>query len=127
MRNRASRFLDGLELPRHRAGRRWPAALLFLLLTFAAMPAHALRCGNLLVLEGEYVYSVLQKCGPPQYRDDRVEYRGLRLKGRGLEQEQVVPVNVEEWLYNFGPQYFMQLLRFENGRLVEIRNLGYGY
>jgi hypothetical protein len=49
------------------------------------------------------------------------------LKGRGLEQEQVVPVNVEEWLYNFGPQYFMQLLRFENGRLVEIRNLGYGY
>jgi hypothetical protein len=109
-------------------GSRRPWAVVFTLaLLFVAAPAQALRCGNRLVLEGDYVFSVLQKCGPPQYRDERTEYRSLRLKGQGLEQEQFVPVRVEEWLYNFGPQYFMQLLRFENGRLIEIKNLDYGY
>jgi hypothetical protein len=35
-------------------------------------------------------------------------------------------VQVEEWVYNFGPTQFMQLLVFEEGRLVKIQNLDYG-
>lgn len=107
--------------------RRLRAVVFALALLFVVAPAHAMRCGNLLVLEGDYSFTVLQKCGPPQYHDERVEYRSLRLKGKGLEQEQFVPVRVEEWVYNFGPQFFMQRLRFENGRLIEIKNLDYGY
>jgi hypothetical protein len=36
-------------------------------------------------------------------------------------------VAVEEWLFNRGRQRLMQLLRFENERLVAIDNLGYGF
>lgn len=116
-----------LKTPLYGAYRRLRGFIYALALLLAAVPAQAMRCGNLLVLEGDYVFSVLQKCGPPQHRDERVEYRGLRLKGKGLEQERIVPVRVEDWLYNFGPQFFMQLLRFENGRLIEIKNLDYGH
>lgn len=33
----------------------------------------------------------------------------------------------EEWSYNFGSSSIQQSLRFENGKLMEIRNLGCGY
>lgn len=39
----------------------------------------------------------------------------------------VVEVKVEEWIYNFGPNRLMQLVRFEDGLVAEIDRLGYGY
>lgn len=36
------------------------------------------------------------------------------------------PVSVEEWLFDQGGKRLMQLLRFENQRLVSINSLGYG-
>ncbi len=91
-------------------------------------PAFALRCGNQLVREGYRTSEVLERCGEPDYRDARVEYHSIRVRGSGITQpgidlEKVVPVNIEEWTYNFGPRRFMQWLRFENGTLVEIRSL----
>jgi hypothetical protein len=38
-----------------------------------------------------------------------------------------VPVDVEEWVYNFGRLRFMYILRFENGILRSISQGGYGY
>jgi hypothetical protein len=38
-----------------------------------------------------------------------------------------VDIIVEEWVYNFGSSRLQQYLRFENGRLMEIRNLERGY
>ena len=38
-----------------------------------------------------------------------------------------VEVPVETWVYNFGPSKFMRKLRFEDGVLVEIKVLDYGY
>ena len=38
-----------------------------------------------------------------------------------------VPVEVEEWVYNFGPTRFMRILSFENGILRSVRYGGYGY
>jgi hypothetical protein len=100
---------------------------LLLALLFYALPAQAFRCGVYVVTEGEHALSVLQKCGEPQYRDEHIEYRELRIKGQGLEQARFEPVRVEQWLYNFGPRMFMQQLRFENGKLMEIKNLNYGF
>jgi len=45
---------------------------------------------------------------------------GLRING--LEK-----VRVEEWTYNFGPQRFLQIYRFENGEVVEMKFGDYGF
>jgi hypothetical protein len=105
--------------------------LLAAVLWFAAEPAWALRCGRLLVLQGDRKAQVWKKCGEPDFTDRRVEYRLARLRGSGLNRpgldyEEMIPIVIDEWTYNFGPRQFMQLLVFENGRLVRIQNLEYG-
>lgn len=97
-----------------------------LFLCLSAPAAWALRCGSLLVNTGDYKFEVLRKCGEPVFTDSRIELRVVRLYGPGLELGQYVPVMIDEWTYDFGPNRFVQLLRFENGRLVDIESLGYG-
>jgi hypothetical protein len=99
------------------------------LLCLDVAPAQALRCGNRLVSAGEAKLSVWQKCGEPEATDWYVTYRALR----GPEHSPVatppvyVPVVIELWFYNFGPQRFQQEFSFEEGRLIGIRPLGYGF
>ncbi len=38
-----------------------------------------------------------------------------------------IEMPVELWTYNFGPNKFMRRIRFEDGLVVEIETLGYGY
>lgn len=90
--------------------------------------AWALRCNRQLVSEGDYTMQVVQKSGEPDYTERRVEYRGTRLRGSGwnppgLAFETLIPVNIDEWIYNFSPQQFVQLLVFQNGRLARIKDL----
>jgi hypothetical protein len=117
------------------------AGLGLLLLTTAG-PAHAFRCGNKIVSEGDHYSKVLKHCGEPVSVQERVIYReGLtrprfRVEGpNGLRYEEevvqyrrsYVEVLVEEWTYNFGPNRLMQLVRFENGFVTDVDRLGYGY
>ncbi len=115
------------------------AALLALLGVFHG-PAQAFRCNSWVIDPGLHKAEVLGKCGPPFGQSQRTEYRTERVRetiwtrppGGGpavqsaVEVERQVPVVIEDWVYNFGPQQFMQALRFENGRLVEVKDLGYG-
>jgi len=39
----------------------------------------------------------------------------------------VLEVPVEVWLYNLGPQKLMRRVRFQDGRVVSIETLGYGF
>jgi hypothetical protein len=50
-----------------------------------------------------------------------------RIAGYSGDYNPVQPVAVEEWLFNRGKNRFMQLLRFENERLVDIQDLSYGF
>lgn len=108
------------------------AAKTVLALALAAVqqPAWPFYCGHELVEEGDYKMQVLEKCGEPDYRESRVEYRSTVLRGAlnqpGLDLIRQEPVNIDEWTYDFGRRRFMQLLHFENGRLVYIKPLGYG-
>jgi len=102
-----------------------------LLLSLAAAPAGAFYCGSNLVLEGDYAPQVLQKCGEPNYRQSRVEFRSVVLRGSGVQQPGLdivnqVQVNIDEWTYDFGTHRFMEALYFENGRLLSIKDLSYG-
>jgi hypothetical protein len=106
--------------------------LLVLLLTAAAgsVQADALRCGTKLVSEGDTRGEVVSKCGDPTEVDHSTMWvqpvtwiRGRPVQvGNGL-----VEVPVELWLFNLGPNKFMRRVRFEDGRVVAIETLGYGY
>jgi hypothetical protein len=118
--------------------------LTFFVLSLSATPVYALWCDHALVSIGDHKTEVLNKCGDPINIDRRVEYLIIgapygypldnsRLPYRPRMVESVppgqayLPVEVEEWIYNFGSHQFMQLLRFENGILKEIRSLDWGY
>ena len=92
--------------------------------------AATLRCGNALASDGASKADVLMKCGEPMSKDTRTESVGEKTRQKGQEtdttQERVVYKTIEEWTYNFGPRQFMQVVVFENGRLVDVRSAGYG-
>ena len=69
-------------------------------------------------------YELLQRCGAPFFKDSRDEERVLRL-GQGLHQ--YVVKHIDEWTYNLGPNQFLRILSFENGKLVEVRSGDRGF
>jgi len=38
-----------------------------------------------------------------------------------------ITVVIDEWTYSLGPDVFMRILRFTNGKLTDIREAGHGY
>lgn len=117
--------------------------LLLLLSVISSYPVFALRCGHQLVDLGDYKEDVIDKCGRPESIDVHIERRGARnfvggssnliqryQNGSSINygQQQYVEIDVvvEEWIYNFGRRKLQQYLRFENGRLKEIKSLGRG-
>jgi len=114
--------------------------LTFFLLLALALPAHAFRCGNRIVIEKMHEQEVRGACGEPS----AVRHLGLALRHveaprrRGLSALASRPryttfplmlqeVAVTEYVYNFGPRKFMRRLVFEGGILVSIEAIGYGY
>ena len=101
--------------------------LMVLISMLAVGPAYALRCGTQVVSEGDHKTSVRIKCGEPEAVEEHIIYRTLHLTHHVHGAKIMVPIRIEEWLYNFGSRRLMQQLWFENGELVHIRSLGYGY
>ena len=122
----------------------WKYFIALLALVAMAEPAFALRCGTKLVLTGDHQAKIQHICGEPAsiqisaiYRSGyprsshlRVGHSSLRHSSDSellIHNRSLVEVQVEEWLYNFGPRRFMQSIRFENGIVTRIKQLGYGY
>lgn len=106
------------------------ALVLAALCAAAPLRADALRCGGKLVAAGDTRVAVEAKCGPPSdvARRTRLAPAIVWRHGRPYRVgDGAVEVVVEEWTYNFGPQRFMRRVRFEDGIVVRIDTLGYGY
>ncbi len=103
--------------------------LLVLAGALVAAPAHALRCGSRLVSNGDTLAEVKHLCGEPTQVDTREEpvTFGAVDRQTGLYVERTVERSVTVVTYNFGPRRLMQELRFRDGKLIDIRNLGFGY
>lgn len=101
----------------------------FLLLLSFAAGAQALRCGTDLVQKGDHITEVRKKCGEPDHQEKWIEDRIIhRRPHRLLPYESTIgSVVITLWTYNFGTRTLMRELRFENGRLVRIETLNYGY
>jgi hypothetical protein len=95
----------------------------------AAAPAYAFRCGTRVITSGDPADKVLQFCGSPVSVQTRraerpyIDELGRSYLARGLVEEVVI----EEWTYNLGPYQLMRVVRIENGRVAEVKTLGYGY
>ncbi len=104
---------------------------------------HAFRCGNKLITEGMHRQEVIARCGEPaSVETERIVTPHYHLvgekrrryvldsqgryvtRGYGPVQKEVLR---QRYLYNFGPNRLMRELRFDDGRLVSITALGYGY
>jgi hypothetical protein len=106
--------------------------LAFGLTLAAASPAYAsLRCGTHLITEGATRSEVIAKCGEPTEVDRRsaiLRRPVVWIGGRPFTVgDSLIEVPVEVWVYNLGPSKLMRRLRFEDGLLVDIDTLGYGY
>ncbi|MDD1612029.1 MAG: DUF2845 domain-containing protein [Methylococcaceae bacterium] len=104
-------------------------SLFLLVLLFhvnAAYSISTMRCGTNLVELGDDKYRVLEICGEPQSIYYRTKIIGniLHHPRRTLDIEEYEEVQVEEWIYYFGRNRIRQSLLFENGLLIEIKDLG---
>ena len=112
------------------SGHKFWLAVALLAAALIAAPAHAFRCGSRIVSEGDTRVEVLAKCGEPADIERRSIWRQpvYWLHGRPYHvSNDLAEVPVESWIYNLGPQKLMRRLRFEDGVVVEIETLGYGY
>jgi len=101
------------------------------LLASSAAFADGFRCGTKLVTEGASRSEVAHKCGEPtDVRTSRSLFRRPVVWGYGRPVyvgEDAIEIIVEVWTYNLGPNKLMRQLRFEDGIVVDIDTLGYGY
>lgn len=101
--------------------------------------ADGMSCGDSIVSTGDSTYEVRAICGDPDAAAHRIEYRTVRVRvpapcyeERGyrrcdVEVERTIEVAVDDWVYDFGRLRFLEFLRFEDGRLVAVREGGYGH
>ncbi len=112
----------------------WRAAALlgsaFLALASRPVWADTMRCGSKLVSEEDTREQVAAKCGEAASVQHTSIWRVpvVWIHGRPFHVgNDLVEVPVELWIYNFGPHKFMRRVRFEDGLVVEVETLGYGY
>jgi uncharacterized membrane protein len=121
-------------------GKVWAAAFaLSALATSASARADSLACNGRIVSTGDSRYDVKAICGEPDDASQRVEYRTLRGRVAGPcartggkitcsdTREHVVEVVIDEWIYDFGRNRFVEYLTFEQGKLLSVRTGSYGH
>jgi hypothetical protein len=119
--------------------RAWVTGLGLLGSLSLAGSAHAdgMRCGTKLVSDGDTPYEVRNICGSPDQALQRTELRTVNhwvdgpCQSRGQVRcgqmvQYTVEVQIDEWLYDFGPTQFIRNLVFENGRLIRLYTGSYG-
>ncbi len=106
------------------------AAPLLALALLWAMPAHAFRCGNHLIVEGDSRDKVIARCGAPSDIERSAVLRRPVIWHYGRPYHvgsDAMEVPVEVWTYNLGPNKLMRRVKFEGGLVTAIDTLGYGY
>jgi hypothetical protein len=101
-----------------------------LVLLPALAHGQTLRCSDKIISTGSSRAEVAALCGDPAQVDHKTLYNNVSAASAG--QTSVVTgtsgeIQIELWTYNFGPNKLMQRIRFEDGVVVHIESLGYGF
>lgn len=73
---------------------------------------------------GTSQYEILQRCGEPAFKDSREEEL---LSAVDEHNNRLTVKRIDEWTYNFGPNKFLRILKFENGELVNVETGDRGF
>jgi hypothetical protein len=95
-----------------------------------AATAQSLVCAGKIINEGVSQVLVSAKCGPPTQVDHRTTNLGsavVSVDQRGRVAGLTADVDVEIWTYNFGTSRLMQRIWFQDGTVVRVESLGYGF
>jgi len=109
---------------------------LMVCLPLAAL-SQSFQCGEKWITDGTSQAEVAARCGPPTQVEHQTIYgETVTALGPAATPLGVLPpigvrsgaaTPVEVWTYNFGPTRLMQRIRFENGVVVKIESLDYGF
>ena len=102
------------------------SALALLLAVAGVARADGMRCGSLLVSQGDTIHRVESRCGPPLNVRAWAEYRSVRVLVGHTWVERVVEVKYEEWTYDLGHDRLVRFVVFEDGRLATVNTGPYG-
>jgi hypothetical protein len=91
----------------------------------SGIEAQTLRCGDKVVSAGDTKAEVVMKCGEPAGKDSHSE-EIIEKIDENAKRKVKVTVTIDEWTYNLGPDTLIRILTFTNGKLVNIREGGYG-
>jgi Protein of unknown function (DUF2845) len=93
--------------------------------------AQAMECSDKLITQGDSIAKVAALCGNPAQVDRTSIVRstsGSFINGQWIQSGGAqIEIPVEVWLYNLGPDRLMRQIRFEDGRVVKIETLDFGY
>jgi hypothetical protein len=88
--------------------------LLIMILSVPSLAAaDSMRCGSRIISRGSSSAELTSFCGEPAAVTKPSSY---------LDQ-----IEIQIFTYNFGPNQLMERVRVENGVVVQIDSLGYGY
>jgi hypothetical protein len=105
---------------------------ILMLMVAVALPslswADGVRCGSRIFSLGDSSAEMNDTCGKPA-QISRFSVDGVTgsIRAGVRAQDTSGETQVEIWTYNFGPSQLMQRVRIENGVVVKIETLGYGY
>jgi hypothetical protein len=104
------------------------AAFLLLLCAPLLAQAEGIRCGSQIIERGSSSAELKEYCGDPVDVSRHTALSGDGTAGRdGVITNSSGDIDVEIWTYNFGPNQLMERVRIENGKVVQIDSMGYGY
>jgi hypothetical protein len=90
-------------------------------------PGGPARCESSAIHVGDAKIDLLARCGEPATRDVRLEQRELLAENGSGGAPGLRTVQVEVWIYDFGPQRFMTIVTLENGEVTRLERGGYGF
>lgn len=106
------------------------SAVVLLTLSWNAS-AESMECRDRIISEGDSIAKVATLCGNPTQVDHTSIVRstaGSVVNGQWVASAgSQIEIPVEIWLYNLGPDRLMRQIRFEDGRVVKIQTLDFGY
>lgn len=105
---------------------RWLVLVVLVWMPLLAF-GQSLRCSDKIISEGSTRLDVERLCGEPAQVEHKTIYNDVSAGGPDVRTGLTVEVHVEMWIYNFGPNRLMQRIWLQDGVVLRIESMGYGF